>query len=121
MSLCTVACFMSAVLTCISLPVKRSAAACDLLPAKLSAVVVHVPLLLLLADIMPGQGLYYTALTKSYRAKNCLVNSYGVSNTTYGLTPSPCRDCEHPPPFAPSPQTVFIPCRTCQPFFLATA
>lgn len=46
------------------------------------------------ADIMPGQGLYYTALTKSYRVKNCISNSYGVSNITYGLTPSPCRDCE---------------------------
>jgi hypothetical protein len=46
------------------------------------------------ADIMPGQGLYYTALTRSYRVKNCISNSYGVSNITYGLSPSPCRDCE---------------------------
>lgn len=46
------------------------------------------------ADIQSGQGLYYTTLTKSWRAKNCTVNSYGVANQTFGLTPSPCRDCE---------------------------
>jgi len=47
------------------------------------------------ADIMPGQGLYYTTLTQTWRARNCLVNSYGVSNQTYGLTPYACRECEY--------------------------
>lgn len=44
-------------------------------------------------DILQGQGLYYEILTKTWRAKNCEANSYGVTNTTYGLTPSPCRTC----------------------------
>lgn len=45
------------------------------------------------ADILPGQGLYYSTITGSWRARNCVVDSYGVSNITYGLTPAPCRDC----------------------------
>lgn len=44
-------------------------------------------------DIMPGQGLYFSTLTNTWRARNCDTNSYGVSNKTYGLTPAPCRDC----------------------------
>lgn len=35
----------------------------------------------------------YETLTKAWRALNCTDSKYGVSNTTYGLTPSPCRDC----------------------------
>ena len=45
---------------------------------------------------MPGQGLYYTTLTQTWRAKNCITNSYGVANKTFGLTPYSCRDCESP-------------------------
>jgi len=44
-------------------------------------------------DIQPGQGLYYEAITKSWRATNCDGNSYGVTNKTYGLTPAPCKAC----------------------------
>lgn len=44
-------------------------------------------------DIQPGQALLFETLTKTWRAKNCTLNSYGVTNTTYGLTPAPCRDC----------------------------
>lgn len=47
-----------------------------------------------LADIQLGQGLYYETLTKTWRAKNCLNNTYGMTNNTFGLTPNPCRDCE---------------------------
>lgn len=46
-----------------------------------------------LADIQAGQGLYYDTLTKSWRARNCVDNSYGVTNKTYGLTPAPCKAC----------------------------
>lgn len=42
---------------------------------------------------MPGQGLYYNTLTGTWRAKNCDVDSYGVTNKTYGLSPAACRDC----------------------------
>jgi hypothetical protein len=48
-------------------------------------------MLLLPADIMPGQGLYYTSTTATWRARNCDSNNYGVANITFGLTPSPCR------------------------------
>lgn len=48
---------------------------------------------LLPADIQTGQGLYFETLTKTYRAKDCDSNSYGVSNVTYGLNPDPCRTC----------------------------
>lgn len=58
-------------------------------PALLLLCGVFVP-----ADIQAGQGLYYTTLTKSWRAKNCTVNAYGVSNQTFGLSPAPCRECE---------------------------
>lgn len=43
--------------------------------------------------IMPGQGLYFSTLTNTWRARNCDSNSYGVANKTYGLTPAACRDC----------------------------
>jgi hypothetical protein len=42
---------------------------------------------------MPGQGLYFSTLTNTWRARNCDSNSYGVANKTYGLTPAACRDC----------------------------
>ena len=42
---------------------------------------------------MPGQGLYFNTLTNTWRAKNCDVDSYGVSSKTYGLSPAACRDC----------------------------
>lgn len=44
-------------------------------------------------DILPGQGLYYTSITATWRARNCETNNYGVANLTYGLSPAPCRDC----------------------------
>lgn len=44
-----------------------------------------------LTDIKAGQGLYYSATTLVWRARNCDVDNYGVSNTTYGLTPQPCK------------------------------
>lgn len=43
--------------------------------------------------ILPGQGLYYATLTKSWRAVDCNESRFGVSNITYGLTPAACRDC----------------------------
>lgn len=43
--------------------------------------------------IVAGQGLYYNAAAQSFRAVNCSSNNYGVANTTYGLSASPCRDC----------------------------
>lgn len=45
----------------------------------------------LLTDIQTGQGLYYETLTKTWRAKDCVSDGYGVTNTTFGLTPTPCR------------------------------
>lgn len=39
---------------------------------------------LLSADIMPGQGLYYTTLTKSWRVKNCTVSCSFKSNCGFG-------------------------------------
>lgn len=53
----------------------------------------HPDLPLPLADIEPGQGLYYETLTKRWRVKNCEFNEYGVTNFTYGLTPAPCVPC----------------------------
>jgi hypothetical protein len=36
----------------------------------------------------------YMTLDKTWRAVNCDSNStYGVTNTTFGLTPAPCRAC----------------------------
>jgi len=46
------------------------------------------------ADIQAGQGLFYETITKTWRARNCTINNYGVANTTYGLTPSPCKECQ---------------------------
>jgi hypothetical protein len=43
------------------------------------------------ADIKAGQGLYYSTITGSWRARNCVNDNYGVPNTTYGLTPAPCK------------------------------
>jgi len=43
--------------------------------------------------IKPGQGMYFSAASSSYRAVNCETNQYGVANTTYGLAAFPCRDC----------------------------
>lgn len=67
----------------------------DFLPASVCFPFLLWPLPLLAppADIQPGQGLYFTTLTNSWRAKNCITNSYGVSNKTFGLTPYACRDC----------------------------
>lgn len=45
------------------------------------------------SDILPGQGLYYATIDKSWRAKNCDSNNYGTANKTYGLTPRPCVAC----------------------------
>jgi hypothetical protein len=46
------------------------------------------------ADIQAGLGLYFETLTNTWRAKECLNNTYGMTNNTFGLTPNPCRDCE---------------------------
>lgn len=43
--------------------------------------------------IKPGQGLMFSSLTSSWRARNCVNNEYGVSNTTFGLSPMPCKPC----------------------------
>lgn len=43
--------------------------------------------------IQAGQGLFYETITKTWRARNCTANNYGVANTTYGLTPAPCKEC----------------------------
>lgn len=47
------------------------------------------------ADIKAGQGMVLSAVnsTSRFRALNCDNDSYGVSNTTYGLSSSPCRHC----------------------------
>lgn len=52
-----------------------------------------MPLLLLTTDIQAGQGLYFETISQTWRAKDCTTDSYGVSNTTYGLTASPCKPC----------------------------
>jgi hypothetical protein len=53
----------------------------------------HLPCTAPSADIQPGQGLLYEALTKTWRAQNCIKNNFGLATITYGLTPAPCRDC----------------------------
>lgn len=47
------------------------------------------------ADIQPGQGLYRTEVAgrRTFLAKNCDENSYGVTQVAYGRTPFPCREC----------------------------
>lgn len=35
----------------------------------------------------------YTGGQRTFRARNCDSNSYGVSKISYGRTPSPCRQC----------------------------
>lgn len=58
-------------------------------------------LLLLLADIVKGQGMYYVAngTTKGYKARDCgitggVANSYGVTgDKVYGLAQTPCKLC----------------------------
>jgi hypothetical protein len=63
-------------------------------------------LLLLLADILKGQGMYYvpsgTPGKMIYKARNCgvdvgsgaVANSYGVAGAkVYGLAQSPCKLC----------------------------
>jgi hypothetical protein len=55
--------------------------------------VVFCAVLNCLTDIQAGQGLYFEALQNTWRAKNCTSNTYGVSDTTYGLDPSPCSSC----------------------------
>ena len=37
--------------------------------------------------------MYYSPASNAYRAVNCSSDSFGVSNTTYGLAAYPCRDC----------------------------
>lgn len=48
-------------------------------------------LLLLPAVIQPGQGLFYSSISQTYRARNCDDNTYGVPTRFYGLTAFPCR------------------------------
>jgi len=50
-------------------------------------------LLSLHADILAGQGMYFSVATNAYRAVNCSSDNFGVANTTYGLAAYPCRDC----------------------------
>lgn len=45
------------------------------------------------ADIKPGQGMYYSAVSHSYSAVNCDSNSHGVGSITAGLAANPCRVC----------------------------
>ena len=37
--------------------------------------------------------MYFSPASNKYTAVNCETNNYGVANTTYGLTPAPCRTC----------------------------
>jgi hypothetical protein len=46
-----------------------------------------------LADIKPGQGMYFNAATNTYRSFDCGSNNYGVKAATYGLSATPCHDC----------------------------
>jgi hypothetical protein len=58
-------------------------------------------LLLLPADIVQGQGMYYTSSggVMAYKARNCgngdsnVANSYGVAGKVYGLAQNPCKLC----------------------------
>jgi hypothetical protein len=43
------------------------------------------------AVIQAGQGLFYSSLTQTFRARNCDNNEYGVPTRFYGITPYPCR------------------------------
>ena len=45
------------------------------------------------ADIGPGQGMYYSAVSSSFVGVNCDSNSYGVGSITAGLSANPCRAC----------------------------
>lgn len=45
------------------------------------------------ADIQRGQGLYFETISQTWRAKNCLTNTYGYTNNTFGLQATPCKDC----------------------------
>lgn len=45
------------------------------------------------ADLQPGQGMYYSAVTNSYTAVNCDTNSYGVGSIRAGLAANPCMAC----------------------------
>lgn len=45
------------------------------------------------ADIKAGQGMYFSPATNTYTAVNCDSDSYGVTETTYGLAAHPCRSC----------------------------
>lgn len=45
------------------------------------------------ADIVAGQGMYFSPDTKLFRAANCETDNYGVSNKTTGLAAYPCRAC----------------------------
>lgn len=47
-------------------------------------------------DIMPGQGMYLSSISNTFRAVNCDTDSYGVANITYGLSVLPCRACPGP-------------------------
>ena len=38
-------------------------------------------------------GLMYNSISKTWRAVNCDSNNYGVTNNTFGLTPTPCKPC----------------------------
>lgn len=44
-----------------------------------------------LAVIQPGQGLFFSSLTQTFRARNCEDNEYGAPSRFYGLTTYPCR------------------------------
>lgn len=46
-----------------------------------------------LADIQAGQGLYVQTTSSTWLSRNCDRDNFGASNTTFGLTPSPCRPC----------------------------
>jgi hypothetical protein len=45
------------------------------------------------AVIQQGQGLFYSSLSQTFRARNCEDNEYGVPSRFFGLSTYPCR-CE---------------------------
>lgn len=61
--------------------------------SRTSLLTVYFPPCPLLADITAGRGMYHNAASKTYWATNCDSSSYGVKNTTYGLSAHPCNDC----------------------------
>lgn len=45
------------------------------------------------ADIVAGQGMFFSPASGLFRAVNCSSNNYGVASKTTGLAAYPCRAC----------------------------